>query len=223
MRDSYRDQLDDVLHDLVALSSRIATAVRQATFALLQADLHRAEDVIAADEHIDRMRDDIDARAFSLLARQAPVAGELRLVVATLRMVTEMERMGDLAAHVAKIARMRYPECAVPPDLRANFSRMADVAEHMVLGVGRALADRNVEDAEAVQQRDDEMDDLRRSQFRVMLGEDWPHGVEAAVDVALLGRYYERIADHADAIARRLVYIVTGELPEDEPATQPQP
>lgn len=218
MRDTYRDQLDEILRDLVGMSARIATAVRQATLALLQADLQRAQTVISEDEYIDQMRVDIDARAFSLLARQAPVAGELRLVVATLRMVTELERMGDLAAHVAKIARLRYPECAVPEDMRGNFSRMADVAEHMVLGVGRALEDRNVEDAADVQQRDDEMDELRRSQFRVMLGDGWPHGVEAAVDVALLGRYYERIADHADAIARRLVYIVTGQLPEEEGA-----
>jgi len=219
MRDTYREQLDEILSDLVAMSAKIATAVRDATLALLQADLHRAEKVISNDEEIDQMRNDIDARAFSLLARQAPVAGELRLVVATLRMVTELERMGDLAAHVAKIARMRYPECAVPDDLRGNFSRMAEVAERMVLGVGSALTDRNIADAEDVQERDAEMDDLRRSQFRLMLGQDWPHGVEAAVDVALLGRYYERIADHADAIARRLVYIVTGQLPDDDATT----
>lgn len=217
MRDSYREQLDEIQHDLVTMSSRIAKAVRQATSALLEADLHQAQEVISVSEQIDRIRADIDARAFSLLARQTPVAGELRLVVATLRMVTELERMAALAAHVAKIARMRYPECAVPDDLRGNFARMADVAEHMVLGVGRALEGRNVADAEDVQERDDEMDDLRRSQFRVLLGDNWPHGVEAAVDVALLGRYYERIADHADAIARRLVYIVTGELPDEEP------
>ena len=219
MRDTYREQLDEILSDLVAMSAKIATAVRDATLALLQADLHRAEKVISNDEEIDQMRNDIDARAFSLLARQAPVAGELRLVVATLRMVTELERMGDLAAHVATIARMRYPECAVPDDLRGNFSRMAEVAERMVLGVGSALTDRNIADAEDVQERDAEMDDLRRSQFRLMLGQDWPHGVEAAVDVALLGRYYERIADHADAIARRLVYIVTGQLPDDDATT----
>ncbi|HIT74085.1 MAG TPA: phosphate signaling complex protein PhoU [Candidatus Avipropionibacterium avicola] len=219
MRESYREQLDEILSDLVAMSERIATAVRRATRALLQVDRTEAEWVISSDEQIDQMRADIDARAFSLLALQAPVAGELRLLVATLRMVTEMERMGDLAAHVAKIARMRYPEPAVPEDLRGNFARMAEVAEAMVLGVGRALQEKDIDDAEAVQQRDDEMDDLRRSQFRLMLGDDWPHGVEAAVDVALLGRYYERIADHADAIARRLVYIVTGQLPEEDAVT----
>ncbi len=219
MRESYREQLDEILADLVSMSEKIATAVRRSTRALLESDRTEAEAVISADEQIDQMRVDIDARSFNLLALQAPVAGELRLLVATLRMVTEMERMGDLAAHVAKIARMRYPECAVPDDLRGNFARMAEVAEVMVLGVSRALKEKDVDDAEAVQERDDEMDELRRSQFRLMLGEAWPHGVEAAVDVALLGRYYERIADHADAIARRLVYIVTGQLPEDGGAT----
>ncbi|MFW6597555.1 phosphate signaling complex protein PhoU [Propionibacteriaceae bacterium Y2011] len=221
MRDSYREQLDEVLLDLVEMSRKVATAVRLATKALLEADLQRAETVISDDEAINQMRVDIDNRAFSLLARQAPVAGELRLVVATLRMVTELERMGDLAAHIAKIARLRYPERAVPDDMIGNFSRMADATEKMVLGVGRALHDRNIADAETVQESDHEIDDLRRSQFRIMLNPDWPHGVEFAVDVALLGRYYERIADHAEAIARRLVYIVTGELPEDEVPAQP--
>lgn len=219
MRESYREQLDEILSDLVKMAEKIATAVRRSTRALLESDRNEAEAVISADEQIDQMRIDIDARSFNLLALQAPVAGELRLLVATLRMVTEMERMGDLAAHVAKIARMRYPECAVPDDLRGNFARMAEVAEVMVLGVSRAIKEKDIDDAEAVQQRDDEMDELRRSQFRLMLGESWPHGVEAAVDVALLGRYYERIADHADAIARRLVYIVTGQLPDEDGAT----
>ena len=221
MRDSYREQLDDILSDLVSMSQTVSAAVRSATTSLLEADIHIAEQVISEDDKIDATQADIEARAFSLLARQAPVAGELRTVVATLRMVTELERMGDLAAHVAKIARLRYPEKAVPESMRPNFVRLADVAEKMVVSAGQTLDERNVENAEELQARDEEMDDLRRSQFRVLLGDDWDAGVEAAVDVALLGRYYERIADHAASMGRRVIYIVTGEFPDDEVWPQP--
>lgn len=221
MRDSYREQLDDILADLFQMSQEVSTAVRSSTTALLEADIHLAEQVISHDEKLDATQADIESRAFSLLARQAPVAGELRTLVATLRMVTELERMGDLAAHVAKIARLRYPETAVPESLRPNFVRMGDVAEKMVVTAGQTLSDRNIQTAEELRDRDQEMDDLRRSQFRVMLSEDWSYGVEAAVDVALLGRYYERIADHAASMARRIIYVVTGQFPETEYWPQP--
>ena len=221
MRDSYREQLDDILADLVQMSQVVSSAVRSATTALLESDIHLAEQVIAEDERLDAKQTEVEVRAFSLLARQAPVAGELRTLVATLRMVTELERMGDLAAHVAKIARLCYPENAVPESLRANFVRMGDVAEKMVVTAGQTLNDRNIQNAQELRARDEEMDELRRTQFRVMLSEDWPYGVEAAVDVALLGRYYERIADHAASMGRRIIYVVTGSFPEDEYWPQP--
>jgi phosphate transport system protein len=211
MRDSYREQLDDILADLVQMAQVVSSAVRTSTTALLEADIHLAEQVISDDEKLDMKQVDIESRAFSLLARQAPVAGELRILVATLRMVTELERMGDLAAHVAKIARLRYPETAVPEALRPNFVRMADVAEKMVVTAGQTLSDRNIETAQELRDRDEEMDELRRSQFRVLLSDDWAYGVEKAVDVALLGRYYERIADHAVSVANRVVFVVTGQ------------
>lgn len=216
MRDTYREQLESVITDLVEMSRLVTVAVRNSTTALLEADLQRAESVISEDEKIDAAHNEIEQTCFSLLARQSPVAGELRTVVAALRMIGEMARMGDLAAHVAKIARMRYPEHAVPEALEPNFARMAEVAEAMVTRAGDTLQSRNVEHAEQLADNDEEMDDLRRSQFRVLLGDDWGHGVEAAVDVALLGRYYERIADHAVSIARRIVYIVTGETSDDD-------
>jgi phosphate transport system protein len=221
MRDSYREQLDDILTDLGEMSQIVSAAVRSATTALLEAEIHLAEQVIGDDEKLDARQSDIESRAFQLLARQSPVAGELRILVATLRMVSELERMGDLAAHVAKIARMRYPGIAVPESLRPNFVRMGDVAEKMVIAAGQTLVDRNVENAVELRERDEEMDELRRTQFRVLLSDDWEYGVEAAVDVALLGRYYERIADHAASMARRIIYVVTGQFPEDEFWPQP--
>jgi phosphate transport system protein len=216
MRETYREQLDDILADLVHMTQVVSSTVRSSTTALLEADLRLAEQVITEDQKLDDKQAEIEARAFSLLARQAPVAGELRTLVATLRMVTELERMGDLAAHVAKIARLRYPETAVPPAMRANFVRMADVAEKMVVTAGQTLSDRNIQSAQELRDQDEEMDDLRRAQFRVLLSDDWAYGVEAAVDVALLGRYYERIADHAVSMGRRIIYVVTGSLPEPE-------
>ncbi|MDN5805468.1 MAG: phosphate signaling complex protein PhoU, partial [Microlunatus sp.] len=213
MRDSYHEQLDDILADLVLMCQKVVIAVRLSTTALLEADIHLAEQVIGDDAELDQMQSQVEERAFNLLARQSPVAGELRTVVASLRMVSELERMGDLAAHVSKIARLRYPEVAVPPRLRPNFVRMGDVAEKMVVTAGQTLNTRSIESAENLRARDEEMDDLRLSQFRVMLGDDWEYGVEAAIDVALLGRYYERIADHAASMGRRIIYVVTGEFP----------
>jgi phosphate transport system protein len=213
MRDSYREQLDDILADLVHMSQIVSAAVRTSTTALLEADIHLAEQVISEDEKIDAKQAEVEARAFSLLARQAPVAGELRTLVATLRMVTELERMGDLSVHVAKIARLRVPNIAVPEEIRPTVSRMAQVAEDMVKSVHQVITTRDVNAALEVRQDDEEMDQLRRRSFTELLSDSWTHGVEAAVDVALLGRYYERIADHAVSVATRVVYIVTGEFP----------
>ena len=216
MRDNYRESLEGVVHDLVEMTGLVQVAVRDATTALLEADLAIAEKTISADAELDRRHDDLEARCFSLMARQAPVAGELRTLVAALRMVADLARMGDLAAHVAKIARLRYPDCAVPEGLRPNFTLMARVAGEMVETAGRSLLERNAHDAGKLADSDDERDELRKSQFRVLLSDDWDYGVEAAVDVALLGRYYERIADHAVLMASRVIYVITGLLPEGE-------
>ncbi len=216
MREIYQNDLEGVVNELVVMSDSIQIAVRDATRALLEADLHTAERVISGDTRIDAMHDQLEHRAFTILARQAPVAGELRTLVAVIQMVAALGRMGDLAAHVAKIARLRYPEHAVPEPLTANFKRMSRLAQDMVGNVGRVLAERDLAEAQKLAEQDEEMDTLRSDQFRVILGEDWPFGVEMAVDVALLGRYFERIADHAVGMGRRIIYIITGDLPEGE-------
>ncbi len=216
MRESYHESLDSVIDDLVNMNQQVQQAVRLATQALLEADLTIAEQVISEDATLDRMHDDLEARCFTLLARQAPVAGELRTIVAAMRMVADLARMGDLAAHVAKIARLRYPEKAVPWTLVPNFQMMARVAQEMVETAGRALQERNAHDAGKLADSDEEMDELRRGQFRVLMGKEWPYSVEAAVDVALLGRYYERIADHAVIMASRVIYVITGTTPAGE-------
>jgi phosphate transport system protein len=213
MREAFHEQLDAMFHDLAAICGNVETAVRLATEALLRGDAETAERVISADVEIDRARERVEDSAFLLLSLQQPVASDLRTVVAALRMVSELERMGDLSVHVAKIARLRVPNLAVPADVTPIVERMAAVAEEMVCRVSKIITDRNVDDALSLVRADEEMDQLRRTSFAELLSADWSHGVEAAVDVALLGRYYERIADHAVSVANRVVFVVTGENP----------
>ncbi|MGI8902007.1 MAG: phosphate signaling complex protein PhoU [Nocardioides sp.] len=211
MRDAYFDQLDTIVDELVTMTHDVRTAVTKATVSLLTADVEIAEQVISDDARIDADRGRIEERAFELLALQQPVASDLRMLVAALRMVADLERMGDLSVHVAKVARLRVPHLAIPAELVPTIERMASVAETMIGTAADIIANRDVEGARALEESDEEMDQLRRSSFRVMLDDSWPYGVEPAVDMALLGRYYERIADHAVSLARRVVYLVTGE------------
>jgi phosphate transport system protein len=213
MREAFHEQLDAMFSDLAGICQSVETAVQLATEALLTGDPAIAERVISADVDIDRARERVEDSAFLLLSLQQPVASDLRTVVAALRMVSELERMGDLSVHVAKIARLRVPHLAVPDEVRPTIERMAEVAEDMVRRVSRIITDRDIDAALALARDDEEMDQLRRSSFAVLLSTDWAHGVEAAVDVALLGRYYERIADHAVSVANRVVFVVTGENP----------
>jgi phosphate transport system protein len=211
MRNAYVDKLDTIVEDLVAMTHEVQEAVARATRALLTADAEVAERVISDDADIDAARERVELQAFDLLALQQPVAGDLRMLIAALRMVADLERMGDLSVHVAKVARLRVPLVAVPAEMVPTIERMAVVAEKMVGTVAGVIADRDVEGARRMEEDDEEMDQLRRSSFRLMLDDSWPHGVEPAVDIALLGRYYERIADHGVSLARRVVYLVTGE------------
>lgn len=213
MREAFHDQLDNIFVDLAEICGQVEVAVREATKALLTGDAATAEAVISADSAIDANRERIEDTAFALLSLQQPVAGDLRVVVSALRMVSELERMGDLSVHVAKIARLRVPHLAVPDEVRPTVEQMAEVAEDMVRRVKAIITERDVEAAIALGRDDEVMDQLRRRSFTELLSEDWQHGVEAAVDIALLGRYYERIADHAVSVANRVVFVVTGETP----------
>jgi phosphate transport system protein len=213
MRELFHDQLESIFDDLAAICSQVEEAVSSGTEALLTGNAEIAERVISADKLIDDARVRVEETAFALLSLQAPVAGDLRVVVAALRMVTELERMGDLSVHVAKIARLRVPGVAVPEEVRPTVARMAEVAEDMVARVAQIITERDVDAAIVLSRDDDEMDMLRRTSFSQLLSDDWAHGVEAAVDIALLGRYYERIADHAVSVGNRVVFVVTGQFP----------
>ena len=211
MRESYREELEDITACLVEMSNSVGSAMSTATTALLDADVALADLVIAGDERIDAVRESIEERCFTLLARQQPVATDLRMITTAMRIVADLERMGDLAEHIAKVARMRFPEHAVPQEVRPIFLEAGHVAESLVTKAGTVIATRNVEKARELETDDDAMDRIHRGLFMELLSDSWPYGVETAIDVTLLGRYYERFADHAVSVARRVVYLVTGE------------
>lgn len=186
-------------------------AMRDATTSLLDSDLVLAEQVIARDLLIDEMRANAEDIALELLALQAPVASDLRVVISALWIVSDLQRMGALAIHVAKAARRRHPAAVLPDEMRPVFDRMGRVAVHLADQAEIVLKQRNVELARTLESDDDLMDDLHREMFSRLQEPDWSHGAGAAVDIALLGRFYERFADHAVAIARRVIFLVTGE------------
>jgi phosphate transport system protein len=214
MRDDYHADLESISDNLVEMGHLVGSAMSRATTALLDADLQIAETVIAQDEAVDQLYRDLEAKAFELLVRQQPVATDLRQVVTSLRMVADLERMGDLALHVAKVARRRYPSSAVPPELRSIILQMGHAAEEIVTKASSVVASRDIEVAAELEKDDDVMDTLHRQLFTTMLKPGWDGGIEVAIDIALVGRYYERFADHAVSVARRVVYLVTGERPD---------
>jgi phosphate transport system protein len=214
MRDIYHDELDAIGRDTIEMIRMVGLAMDRATDALLDANLMLAEQVIAADARVDDLRASLERRTFQLLARQQPVASDLRVLVSTIHLAADLERMGDLALHIAKIARLRYPERAVPPEAHDVICQMGEVARSLVHKVADVVDGRDVALAQAIENDDDSMDALRRKLFTLVLSPKWARGTEAAIDMTLLGRYYERYADHAVSVARHTVFIVTGIRPD---------
>lgn len=211
MRSAYDEELISVNEDLVLMTRLVGSAMNRATQALLNADLDLAEQVIASDAQVDALTGAIEERCFDLVALQQPVARDLRVIIGALRIAASLERMGDLAEHVAKQARMRYPRPAIPEELRDTFAEMGGLAEAIVSKTGAVIASKDVAPAADIAAHDERMDSLHRDLFRIVLSPTWTHGIEAAIDVTLLSRYYERYADHAVSVTRRVVTIVTGE------------
>ena len=221
MRKAYHQELASISDGLVEMANLVGSAIGLATTALLDADLQLAENVISADEKVDDLQRDLENQAIAVLARQQPVATDLRIVVTSLRMSADLERCGDLAQHVAKLARMRYPERAVPLDLRRTVLEMGQLAQRLMAQAAEVVLTQDVDAALQLERDDDRMDELHRMIFHRLMDNRWQHGVETAVDVTLVGRYYERFADHAVSVARRVVYLVTGEHAEELPTARP--
>ena len=215
MRDAFHDDLDAISVSLVEMSQLANTAMVRATKAILEADLAIAEEVISEDERIDNLHHDLDARTLTLLARQQPVAGDLRTIVTSIRMSSDIERMGDLAHHIAKLARMRYPACAIPPELVFIIQEMGEVAQRIMTKTTGIISSRDTLAAVELEKDDDAMDKLHRKLFEILLDDNWAHGIETAIDMTLVGRYYERYADHAVSVARRVYFLVTGTYASD--------
>lgn len=216
MRTQYHEQLDSLTDQLGAMCELAGTAMERATQALLQADLVLAEQVITDHDQMSALSTRAEESAFVLLALQAPVAGDLRSVVGSIQIVADVDRMGALALHVAKIARRRHPQHALPEEVNGYFAEMGRVAVELGHAAREVLITRDPEKAARIQEEDDAMDDLHRHLFTVLMDRDWKYGVTAAVDVTLLSRFYERFADHAVEVARRVIFQVTGVYPDGE-------
>jgi phosphate transport system protein len=216
MRTAYHEQLDTLTAQLGDMCGMAGVAMERATQALLQADLVLAEQVITDHEQIKAMSAQAEEAAFVLLALQAPVAGDLRAIVGSIQIVADVDRMGALALHVAKIARRRHPQHALPEEVNGYFAEMGRVAVELGNAAQEVVVSGDPEKAARLREEDDAMDDLHRHLFTVLMDRNWRYGVSTAVDVTLLGRFYERFADHAVEIGRRVIFQATGKLPEDD-------
>lgn len=222
MRTQYHEQLESLTDQLGTMCELAGTAMELATQALLQADLVLAEQVISDHDQMTAMSAKAEESAFVLLALQAPVAGDLRSVVGSIQIVADVDRMGALALHVAKIARRRHPQHALPEEVNGYFAEMGRVAVELGHAAREVLITRDPEKAARIQEEDDAMDDLHRHLFTVMMDREWKYGVTSAIDVTLLSRFYERFADHAVEVARRVIFQVTGQYPDGETVTAAQ-
>ena len=213
IRSAFQDELDHVSQSLVDLTHMVSESIVKASKALLTADLKLAEEVIATDAKIDDYQHDLDTRIIDIIARQQPVASDLRALITALRMSADLERMGDLSHHIAKVARLRHPNNAIPNDLVLAFTEMGYVAEKLATKVATVITTRDTDMALQVEKDDDEMDDLHRKVISGIISNGSSITIESAIDLTLLGRYYERFADHAVAVARRVYFLVKGEFP----------
>jgi phosphate transport system protein len=211
MRDEFRADLAEVRRLLVTMAEAVRSAMRQATAALSNADQTDAEEVIARDAEIDALYRLVEDKVHDLIARQQPVAADLRLLLTALHIAGDLERMGDLADHVAHTALRRHPAVAVPDVLTGIFAQMGDGADRIAGKITTAISESDIIAAAQLERDDDAMDDLHRELFEVMFSPKWTEGTEAAVDTALLGRFYERYADHAVNAGRHVIFLVTGE------------
>jgi len=211
MRPDTSDQLKLVNAKLVQMAALVGVAIDTATRALLNDDLTLAEKVISCDDQIDELNSEVEVLCFRITALDAPMATDLRMVMGGIRMATSLERMGDLAVHIAKQVRLRYPSPSIPAELQATFSEMGTAASKIVAEAVQVIESHDASLADKMKQYDDALDRLHRELFNVVLADSWSHGVESAIDVTLLSRFYERFGDHAVSLARRVIYIVTGQ------------
>jgi len=217
MREVFQQELREVQERLVEIAGLVAESIDNATRAFNESTVSLAETVIADDAKIDAACAELDELAINILARQQPVARDLRIVVSALRISASLERMGDMSEHIAQLARYRFPDKVVPKSLRGTFKEMGALDVVMARKLVELLATEDVAIAEAIRNEDDKVDALHLSVFDKVLGEKWKGETVDTVDATLASRYHERFADHAVSIAKKVQYLATGDwVPSDD-------
>ena len=211
MREVFQQELREVQNRLVEISDLVADSIEKATQAFNESDVSLAEEVIAEDDRIDQLTVALDELAITILARQQPVARDLRIVVSALRVSASLERMGDMSTHVAQLARYRFPDKVVPKSLRGTFAEMGRLDVEIARKLANLLRSEDVNVAEEIRNEDDKVDALHLSVFDKVLGETWKGEAVDTVDATLASRYHERFADHAVSIAKKVQYLATGD------------
>lgn len=215
MRVLFDAELKQLGDDLVAMARHVESAVARASKALLAGDVDLAQAVIADDHLLDDIEERVDEQCVQLIAMQQPVGADLRSIIVAMRMSAGLERMGDLAQHIAEAARRAYPESAIPASHRPILEDMAKAAEHLTSLCSTLLETHDLETAAAIQTDDDVLDDLHEKAYAALLTKSYKGGAQETLDIALLARFYERIGDHAVGVSRRVVYLVTGDTSAD--------
>jgi phosphate transport system protein len=216
MRAVFQQELQDVQERLVEISGLVASSIERATQAFNESNVALAETVIEEDQKIDSLAAELDELAIQILARQNPVARDLRIVVSALRISASLERMGDMAEHIAQLARYRFPEKVVPKGLRSTFRDMGSLDVEIAKKLTELLRTEDLAIAEDIRNEDDKVDALHLSVFDKVLGETWKGAAVDTVDATLASRYHERFADHAVSIAKKVQYLATGDwVPQD--------
>ena len=211
MRELFQQELKELQDDLVEIAELVHKAMADAVTAFNKSDVELAESVIARDDQIDIAVKELDEQAIAILARQSPVAGDLRLVVSALRISSSLERMGDMAEHLAQLARYRFPDKVVPKSVRPIFKDMGKLDVEMAAMLVELLKTNDLALAAKIRDEDDRVDSLHLSVFETVLSEGWSAGVETTIDATLASRYLERFADHAVSISKKVTYLATGE------------
>ena len=211
MRTIFTAEMSELRDDLIAMSQLVAKAISDASDALLTENIELAQSVIAADAKLDDLEETVDERCVLLIAQQQPVGLDLRTIIASLRISASLERMGDLAQHIAESARRAYPESAVPVGHREIVEGMAAAAREAAGEVQALLETRDLNTAANLVADDDTLDELHAKAYASLLAEDYEGDAQTTLDIALLARYYERFGDHAVSVSRRIVYLVTGD------------
>ena len=216
MRELFQQELKELQDDLVDIAELVHQAMSDAVSAFNKSDVELAESVIARDDKIDNAVKELDEQAIAILARQSPVADDLRMVVSSLRISSSLERMGDMAEHLAQLARYRFPDKVVPKSVRPIFKDMGKLDVQMAAMLVELLKTNDLDLAAKIRDEDDRVDALHLSVFENVLSEGWSAGTESTVDATLASRYLERFADHAVSISKKVTYLATGEWVNNE-------